>query len=60
MTTILTQGARMKAQLVCDAVTMAMWQRKPKAGLIVHSDQGVQYAVINIDEYSGYMVLWVV
>ena len=23
---------------------MAMWQRQPKAGLIVHSDQGVQYA----------------
>ena len=23
---------------------MAIWQRKPKAGLIVHSDQGVQYA----------------
>jgi putative transposase len=37
-------GTRMKAQLVCDAITMAMWQRKTKAGLIVHSDQGVQYA----------------
>ena len=34
----------MKAQLVCDALTMAIWQRQPKAGLIVHSDQGVQYA----------------
>jgi putative transposase len=39
-----SMGSRMKAQLVCDALTMAMWQRKPKAGLIVHSDQGVQYA----------------
>jgi putative transposase len=39
-----SMGTRMKAQLVCDALTMAMWQRKPKAGLIVHSDQGVQYA----------------
>ena len=37
-------GSRMKAQLVCDALTMAIWQRQPKAGLIVHSDQGVQYA----------------
>jgi putative transposase len=35
-----SMGTRMKAQLVCDAITMAMWQRKPKAGLIVHSDQG--------------------
>ena len=39
-----SMGARMKAQLVCDALTMAIWQRQPKAGLIVHSDQGVQYA----------------
>jgi len=34
----------MKAKLVCDALTMDVWQRQPKAGLIVHSDQGVQYA----------------
>ena len=39
-----SMGSRMKAQLVCDALTMAIWQRKPKAGLVVHSDQGVQYA----------------
>jgi len=34
----------MKTQLACDVLTMAIWQRHPKAGLIVHSDQGVQYA----------------
>ncbi len=34
----------MKAQLVCDALTMVIWQRKPKAGLIHHSDRGSQYA----------------
>lgn len=39
-----SMGSRMKAQLVCDALTMAIWQRQPDAGLIVHSDQGVQYA----------------
>ncbi|ATG80083.1 transposase [Pseudoalteromonas sp. 1_2015MBL_MicDiv] len=39
-----SMGSRMKAQLVCDALTMAMWQRQPKTGLIIHSDQGVQYA----------------
>jgi transposase InsO family protein len=39
-----SMGARMKAQLVCDALTMAIWQRQPLSGLIVHSDQGVQYA----------------
>jgi transposase InsO family protein len=34
----------MKAQLVCDALTMAIWQRRPSAGLIVHTDRGSQYA----------------
>jgi transposase InsO family protein len=38
-----SMGSRMKAQLVCDALTMAIWQRQPGEGLIVHSDQGVQY-----------------
>lgn len=36
---------RMKASLVCDALQMALWNRKPKAGeLTHHSDRGVQYA----------------
>jgi len=39
-----SMGSRMKAQLVCDALTMTIWQRQPKTGLIVHSDQGIQYA----------------
>ena len=34
----------MTAQLVCDALKMAIWQRRPKVGLIVHSDRGSQYA----------------
>jgi len=39
-----SMSSRMKASLVCDALTMAIWQRNPGKGLIVHSDQGVQYA----------------
>lgn len=39
-----SMSSRMKAALVCDALIMALWQRKPRAGLIVHSDQGAQYA----------------
>jgi len=39
-----SMSSRMKAQLVCDALTMAIWQRKPTAGLIHHSDRGSQYA----------------
>ena len=34
----------MPATLVCDALTMAIGQRKPAPGLIVHSDRGSQYA----------------
>ena len=34
----------MRASLVCDALTMATTQRRPKTGLIFHSDRGSQYA----------------
>lgn len=34
----------MPAKLVCDALNMAIQQRKPAPGLIVHSDRGSQYA----------------
>jgi transposase InsO family protein len=34
----------MPADLVCDALRMAIGQRQPAAGLIVHSDRGSQYA----------------
>ena len=39
-----SMGSRMNARLVTDALMMAIWQRCPKAGLIVHSDRGSQYA----------------
>ena len=39
-----SMSSRMTAQLVCDALTVALWQRRPKAGLIHHSDRGSQYA----------------
>jgi transposase InsO family protein len=54
-------GSRMKASLVCDALTMAIWQRQPDKGLIVHSDQGVQYAshqyrkLLNDNHFVGSM-----
>lgn len=35
---------RMTASLVNDALMMALWKRKPAAGLMVHSDRGSQYA----------------
>lgn len=45
-----SMSSRMKAQLVCDTLRMAVWQRRPQAGLIVHSDRGSQYAS---KEYRG-------
>jgi transposase InsO family protein len=36
--------SRIKKQLALDALAMAYWRRKPKAGLIHHSDRGSQYA----------------
>lgn len=35
---------KMPAELVCTALQMAIAQRQPAAGLIVHSDRGSQYA----------------
>ena len=34
----------LRVDLVKEALTMALWRRKPKAGLIHHSDRGSQYA----------------
>jgi len=39
-----SMSSQMKAQLVCNALIMAIWQRRPQAGLIHHSDRGSQYA----------------
>ena len=39
-----SMSERIKADLVCEALKMAYWRRKPAAGLIMHSDRGSQYA----------------
>ena len=39
-----SMGSRMTADLVNDALLMALWKRKPAKGLISHSDRGSQYA----------------
>ena len=35
---------RIRADRICQALKSAYWQRKPKAGLILHTDRGSQYA----------------
>jgi transposase InsO family protein len=40
-----SMGKRLTSTLVCDALQMALWRRRPPKGqLIHHSDRGVQYA----------------
>lgn len=34
---------RMAATLVCDALTMALWNRRMPTGVVAHSDRGSQY-----------------
>jgi putative transposase len=36
----------MRAELVVEALEMAVWRRKPAAGLVRHSDQGSQYTAL--------------
>ena len=40
-----SMATRLRSALVCDALQMALWQRRPPKGQLVHhSDRGVQYA----------------
>jgi len=39
-----SMSERMQSDLVCQALRSAYWSRKPETGLILHSDQGSQYA----------------
>ena len=36
-----------RTELVVDALEMAVWRRKPGAGLIHHSDRGSQYTALS-------------
>ena len=38
-----SMGSRMQTSLVLDALTMAVWRRKPRDSVIIHSDQGSQF-----------------
>ena len=39
-----SMGERIDSRLVVDALEMALRRERPEAGLVVHSDRGVQYA----------------
>ncbi len=38
-----SMGSRMQTSLVLDALTMAVWRRRPRESVIIHSDQGSQF-----------------
>jgi putative transposase len=46
-------GPRLTAALAQDALTMALWRRKPATGLLHHSDRGVQYAARDYQRLLG-------
>jgi putative transposase len=46
-------GPRLTAPLARDALTMALWRRKPTTGLLHHSDRGVQYAAHDYQRVLG-------
>lgn len=52
------QGEWITRELVIQALTRAIWRRRPKAGLIAHSDRGSQYASNDYQrllEYHGFL-----
>ena len=43
-----SMDSHMRTELVVDALQMAVWRRKPSAGLVHHSDRGAQYTAISL------------
>jgi putative transposase len=48
-----SMDSHMRTELVVDALEMAVWRRKPSAGLVHHSDRGVQYTAISFGKRLG-------
>jgi putative transposase len=40
-------ASHLRSELVVDALEMAVWRRKPEAGLVHHSDRGTQYTALS-------------
>jgi putative transposase len=40
-------ASHLRTELVVDALEMALWRRRPDAGLIHHTDQGAQYTALS-------------
>jgi len=44
-------GSQITKELMLDALLMAVWRRKPKQSVLVHSDQGSQYTSHDWSEF---------
>lgn len=42
-----SMASHLRTELVVDALEMAAWRRKPKAGLVHHSDRGTHYTALS-------------
>ncbi len=42
-----SMASHLRTELVVDALEMAIWRRRPAAGLIHHTDRGVQYTALS-------------
>ncbi len=45
-----SMAEHLRAELVLDALNMALWRRQPAPGLIHHSDRGSQYTSVRFGE----------
>jgi putative transposase len=45
-----SMDSHMRTELVVGALEMAVWRRRPVAGLVHHSDRGVQYTAISFSK----------
>ncbi len=43
-------GDRLRTDLVVDALNMAVWNRRPAAGVVHHSDRGAQYTSVTFSQ----------
>ena len=48
-----SMAEHMRAELVVDALEMAVTRRRPEAGLVHHSDQGSQYVSLTFGHSAG-------
>ncbi len=42
-----SMASHLRTEVVVDALEMAVWRRKPAAGLVHHSDRGTQYTALS-------------